>query len=45
MKEMVEEYGMTAIAVYIILILISILPKLKLMYLLGGELFLNSIGG
>lgn len=45
MKEMVEEYGMVAIGICAILVLIGILPKLKAMYLNMGELFLNSIGG
>ena len=45
MKEMVEEYGLTIIVIIGILILINLLSELRNMYLIGGEEFLNSIGG
>lgn len=45
MKEMVEEYGLTVIAIIGILILVNVVSKLKNMYLVSGEVFLNSIGG
>lgn len=45
MKEMMEEYGMTVMAVIMIMVVIGVIPKLKYIYLVGAEIFLNAIGG
>lgn len=45
MKEMMEEYGMTVMAIAMIMVVIGVIPKLKCIYLVGAEIFLNAIGG
>lgn len=45
MKTIMEEYGGIIVALIAVGVLIGYLPKLKCMYEVAGQLFLNSIGG
>lgn len=45
MKEILEEYGGIMITAVAVGVLIGYLPKLKCIYEIAGQLFLNSIGG
>ncbi|MDE6313255.1 MAG: hypothetical protein K2M46_06475 [Lachnospiraceae bacterium] len=45
MKELVEEYGMLAVAVLALGVLIGLIPRLRYGYLLVEQLFLGGIGG
>lgn len=45
MKEVLEEYGGIMITAVAVGVLIGYLPKLKCIYEIAGQLFLNSIGG
>lgn len=45
MKEVMEEYGMAMIVIAMIMVVIGVIPKLRCIYLVGAEIFLNSIGG
>lgn len=45
MKTIMEEYGGIMVALIAAGVLMGYLPKLKCMYEVAGQLFLNSIGG
>lgn len=45
MKELMEEYGMMAVSLMALGILIGLIPKLRSEYMVIGEIFLNGIGG
>lgn len=45
MKDLLEEYGILIISIVAIGVLVVFLPKLKYLYEVAGNVFLNMIGG